>query len=464
MLNKYLSLITQTNPSAMWKFVRNVLHWTSLPIKLFLIGMLGLFGIVYNKLKYKKRPPEPRNLSLEQKQKRLDKIIKFLPVLKNDNYDLYLPRHPFTAGSFNGADHSTDHQLLRQGQYVFLMSKLGKRTQQMDQTLARFIQSKHLMRGYKWDYNKMEFIDNKRSVSGDMLIGLCLALLDAPKTKIDQKQLDLAGDAGLIVPPSSADFLFEKFDTLVNNIIENDYALLEGQEPTDEPYKTIWNERLKAADMREEKIQMKSSRAMWQPGLETTGAQALTLLAALKVNAKKNKSKLSEKEYWNVFYKKGYALLSLLPTAYLPNRRGYFNDHNCVNSLYVLLRLADTKLEKFVYKFALRYVFNLSKAWYNPYFTGLVSEVAPELVSSEYVAQVREYLYEEDPIIWIEDNNKGIQTNYVPIPLGLLKHSEFAYGDKQDVYNVQNTGTRVFTGLSELASMVLMEPEIKSLK
>jgi hypothetical protein len=445
-MNKYIKLISSTTPSCLWKFTRTLLNWITIPIKLVVIGAIGVYGILYNKFKYKKRPPEIRDLSFEQKQARLKKILKYLPVLKNDQYELYLPRQPLKSGSFNGADHNTDHQLLRQGQYVFLMSKLGRRTPQMENALSHFMQGPYLLRGYKWDYQNKRFINNAQSTSGDMLLGLCLAMLDT----------NLANE--------TQSMLLEKFDQLVSGIVDNDYALLEGSVPKEEPYISLYNEQLKKYDMREEKVKLKSSRAMWQPGLETVGAQALTLLAALKTNAKKNKSKSSEKEYWNVFYKQGYALLSLLPTCYLPNKRGYFNDHNCVNALYILLKLADTKFERLVYKFALRYVFLLSKSWYNSYFVGLIHEVAPELLSEQYIADVCDYLYEEDPLSWTLDNAQTIQSFVSPIPLGTVAHSEFAYGDKLDRYNVNGTGERVFTGLSELAAMVLLDDDYKDMK
>jgi hypothetical protein len=441
MLNKYLEIVTDVKTNVFKNIIRDILHWITIPIKLLLIGSLGIYGIIYNRVKYKKRPPVPRRLNKTQKTQRLQKILKFLPVLKNEFYELYLPRNKFTD-VLNGSNHSPDHQLLRHGQYVFLMSKLGKRTPLMDYALSQFIQGNYLARGYTWDYKENKFTFNMKSTSGDMILGLSLAMLDTDLTK------------------SSQDELMEKYDQLVSNMVEFDYALLEGQEPTDEPYKTLWNKRLKEASLRPEAVRMKSSRAMFQPGLETVGAQALTILAALKTNAKKNKSKSSNDEYWKLFYKKGYALLSLLPTAYLPNRRGYFNEANCTHALYILLKLADTKLEKFVYKFALRYVFNLSKSWYNLYFIGLVKEVAPDLISEEYLQQAKEYLYEEDPIIWTYTDSVGLKTDNVPVPLGLLKHSEFAYGDKLDQYNQQGTGDRVFTGLSELAAMVLLEDEI----
>lgn len=446
MFKQYVKLISNTNPSTAWKIVRSVLHWITIPIKLLLIGLLGVFGIIYNRLAYKKRPPELRDFSLKQKQDRLKRILKTLPVVQNEAYDLYLPRNKITD-VVNGANHVPDHQCLRQGLYVLLMSKLGKRTFQMDNSLAQFISDgRFLLRGYKWDFEQNKFINNGQSVSGDMLLGLCLGMLDTDMTNPNQ------------------DFLIESYDQLIASIIENDYSLIEMDRPKDAPYNELYDEQLKLLKNRKEEVKIKSSRGMWQPGLETVGAQALTILAALKVGAKKVKNREAEKEYWKLFFRQGYALLALIPTTYLPNRRGYFNDANCINALYVLLKLSDSKLERAVYKFALRYVFNLSKSWYNPYFTGLVKEVAPELISEKYLKDIREYLYEEDPSIYCTDNATAIQSKLVPIPLSLLNYSEFPYESKQDFYIVQGTGNAVRSGLGELAAMVLLEPDLEKLK
>lgn len=446
MFKQYVKLISNTAPSKSWLIIRAILHWLTIPLKLLLIGILGVFGIIYNRVAYKKRKPELRDFSLKQKQDRLKRILKTLPVVKNDQFDLYLPRNKMTD-VLNGGNHVTDHQCLRQGLYVLLMTKLGKRTFQMDNALTQFISDgRFLLRGYKWDFENNKFINNAQSVSGDMLLGLCLGMLDTDQTNPAQ------------------DFLIESYDQLISSIIDNDYALIEMERPKDTPYNELYDEQLKALKQRKEDVRIKSSRGMWQPGLETVGAQALTILAALQVGAKKVKNRDAEKEYKLLFYKYGYGLLALLPTAYLPNRRGYFNDANCINALYTLLRLTSNPLERFVYKFALRYVFNLSKSWYNPYFTGLVKEVAPELVSDKHLIETREYLYEEDPSIYAMDNAAQLQSKLVPIPLSLLNSSEFPYESKQDYYIVQGTGTAVRTGLGDLAAMVLLEQDLDKIK
>ncbi len=432
-MKKYIKHIVNPSPTKLWQVTRFVLHWVTLPIKLVIMSLIGIFGIIYNKVRYTKRQIYPQHLNLQDRSKRLQKVLKYLPVLKNEFYNLYLPRNEL-GDTLDGTNHSSDHQLLQHGRYVFLMSKINRQTPQMIYALEQFLHNKMLARGYKWDYEQNKFIHNFRSVSGDMLLGLCLSLLSAK----DNEDFDL---------------LLEKFDILMAGIVQNDYALLEGQLPTDEPYKSIYQELGLNP-------KMKSSRAMWQPGAETTGAQALTILAALKVNHKINRTLSSGREYNKLFFKYGYGLLSLIPTCYLPKRRGYFNDCNCIQALYILLKLSDTKLEKFVYKFALRYVFNLSKSWYNLYFIGLIKEVAPELLDEKYLNTAKDFLYESEPVVFTADNAKTTQIFKAPIPIDLVNHSEFAFQDKLDHVKIADTGDVVHSGLSELAAMVLLDDEL----
>src|SRR5690606_39758278 len=84
---------------------------------------------------------------------------------------------------------------------------------------------------------------------------------------------------------------------------------------------------------------------MFHPGLECTGSSAITLLAALKVGSKILKSKTHKETYNKLFWKYGYGFLSLFPTTFIPSKRGYFNDHNCMVAAYILAKLADRSEE-----------------------------------------------------------------------------------------------------------------------
>jgi hypothetical protein len=65
--DKYLEIVTDVKTNIFKNIIRDTLHWISLPIKLLLIGCLGIYGILYNKFKYKKRPPVARRLNKTQK-------------------------------------------------------------------------------------------------------------------------------------------------------------------------------------------------------------------------------------------------------------------------------------------------------------------------------------------------------------------------------------------------------------
>src|SRR5690606_22888301 len=107
---------------------------------------------------------------------------------------------------------------------------------------------------------------------------------------------------------------------------------------------------------------------------------ALTILASLRIASKVTDSSVCRKEYNNLLWRYGYGLLSLAPTAYIDSQRGYFNDHNCLISLYALFRLADSPLGKLFWALPMVYVWTLSRHWYNGYFTGLVRECIPWLI------------------------------------------------------------------------------------
>jgi len=103
-----------------------------------------------------------------------------------------------------------------------LMTKLGKRTFKMDNALTQFISDgRFLLRGYKWDFEQNKFVNNVQSTSGDMLLGLCLGMLDTDQTNPAQ------------------DFLIESYDQLISSIIDNDYSLIEMEEPFPFPLQNL---------------------------------------------------------------------------------------------------------------------------------------------------------------------------------------------------------------------------------
>jgi len=433
-IDKYTRFILKVDTPKYWKVIRFILHWVTIPFKLALIGTLGLYQILKHKTD-KPRSLDSLEVTEKTKQDFVEKTLNLMPVMHSQSLSLYVNRQPYSM-PIDGTHHNPDHQLSRHATFCFIMGKLGLRTYEMDRALWMHMQGKYLARGYSWNSVEQTIEFNIGSTSGDMLCGLNLAMLD-----------------------TDDDVLIERFDVLINHIIDNDYALLEGRRPgKEEPGQLLWDELLKANYGREEKINMKSVRGMWQPGLETVGAQALTILSALKV-ADKMGIQSAKKAYRKLLYKYGYGVLSLFPTAYVDSKRGYFNDHNCIISLYVLARLSTSRFEKFFWKLPMMYVWNLSKHWYNPYFTGLVREVYPELVSDEYLKKCQAYLYEEEPncySYYLATTIKGV----APVFHNELHEDEFSPDIKRDYRMASvNETTKIRTGLGFLASAVMLESD-----
>lgn len=439
LLLKYNELILRTNPNKAWKATRFFLHWITLPLKLAIIGSLGLFQIVRKKITVK-QTPVPAIPTLETKKAYFNKILARLPVFNNQEIQLYTTRVPYRDIA-NGSNHNTDHQCARQGTYAFLMDKLGMRNEQIDSAVNIHMQNKWLCRGYSRNPYEDEMVYNVKTVSGDMLCGLNMSMMGNPD--------DLAKD---------------KYEILINTIIDSDYALLAHDSPDDET-QPIYDELLKEAGMRREAIKMKSARGMWQPGLETVGAQALTLLASLRVGDKVCKSPAAKKEYKKMLWLYGYGLLSIFPTAYIDSQRGYFNDHNCIISLYTLSRLADSKLGKIFWKIPMLYVWMLSRHWYNGYFTGLLNEVHPGTVSDKYVETCKAYLYQEEPNAYNYLNQMTEKSVTEPVKYNNLDQDEFSPDIKRNITVIPTlTDTQPFkTGLGFIAEAIMLEKNPKDL-
>jgi hypothetical protein len=336
----------------------------------------------------------------------------------------------------NGTNHNDDHQASRQGAYHFVMDKLGLVTEEIVNGSRMHIQQKWLTRGYKYDPYKNEYSFNVHTVSGDMLCGLNLAALVTPNG-------------------------FDEYDQLIESIIENDYSLLQGIQPeVDQPGHEEYKQLLKRNDYRFERVNFKSDKGMWQPGLETFGNQALTILAALRINEIKNGNRNAGKHYRKLLWNYGYGLLSLFPTAYFDKQRNYSNDYNCLMSLYVLSKLSKSKWGKLFWKIPMYYVWSLSKHWYNGYFTGLVRDCYPKLISDKYIAKCEAYLYQEEPNPYAWYGCKEEIVKEVPVKYNDLNADEFSV--RHDQKSTNGLG-QVKIGLGFLACAVMLEKDPKKL-
>jgi hypothetical protein len=467
---KYIDLILDTKPGLAWKSVRFVIHWITLPIKLLLIGGLGMYQIFRQELFVRRRmaPPSP---TLDVKQKHLLHVINKLPVYTNSEkkLQLYVNRVPYTDNP-TGFNHNTDHQAARHGVYAFAMRRLGLNNELIDNALSLHMRNGKLARGYRWDQVDKAIIMNYNTVSGDMLIGASMGMMDIKKEIIfSQEDPDKILDV-------QANYLFEAYDVMLENIINNDYALLEGSRPEDgDINQAMWDRIQKYNEKAINPLTMKSLRACWQPGLETVGAQALTILAAVRIGDKIIGASYAKKEYKKLLWRYGYGLLSLIPTAFTQDRRGYFNDSNCMQALYILSRLADGKLGRLFWKIPMMYVWLLSRKWHNPFFTGLLEDAHPGTVSEKYIDATKAYLYEEEPNLthYFEGSMDLVPKEY-PVKFNEMNQQEFMVDEPQTKMfkppydeglrvNPMWAVPRYRTGLGFLISMVMLEKNPKEL-
>lgn len=452
MLNKlYITyakfILRLDNVPKYWIYLRFILHWLTIPLKLVVIGSLGMYQIIYQTLFFKTRKTE--QVDSQKKAKYFKMMLQKLPIFRDVNSELYVNRVPYYERP-NGTNHNIDHQCLRQGTYTFLMGKIDRRNAAQEISLSKHMKNGILLRGYNSNGD-----ENKATVSGDMLCGMSLAMLDVKSGAIE----------GVIAKGTTGDTLRDKFDEVVNSIIENDFALLEGTQPEDGPERSVWDDELKLVKD-STLIRMKSARGMWQPGLETAGAQALTLLAAVRIADKKCGSLVPKRVYSKLLWRYGYGLLSLFPTAFIQSKRGYYNEHNCMNSAYILAKLADSKLGKLFWTLPMIYMFLLSYKWRNGYFTGLLLDVAPYFTRllSYHKQECINNLYELEPIPYSREHGIEIPvTKDLPVPFSLMNQGEFHVEQvpKLLITKVDDEIIRTdncHSGLGFIAHAIMLEP------
>lgn len=425
-------LLLNTKPSTLWKVIRFFIHWLTLPLKIVLIGSLGLFQILKYSFKDKRKSHGSGNVKFSARN-----VFDSLPVMKHENYWLYLCRNS-TRHSLNGRHHNPDHQASRHGTYTFLATKLGLLNDNIVSGLGSHLLGNYICRGYTIDDIGMTHY-NMSSVSGDMLCGLALGLNCLPDKPLETK-----------------------YETLIASIVNNDYALKEFDNPMsgdDGILKEIFDERLKEVNYDKFELNMKSNRATWSPGIETVGAQALTVLAALRVSDAKFNDPLARKHYKKLLWKYGYGLLSLFPTAYIDSRRGYFNEHNCIMALYILAKNAKYKLFWFL---PMLYVWALSKHWNNMYFTGLFVDAYPFMKKylTNHIEECETYLSEveslNDVITRFSDVQElGAEVN--PVPIDIVYDDEFYPDIRRDVFTIPLGDNKHYTGLGFLADLTMLE-------
>lgn len=472
---KYVKFILSVTPPTWWVIVRFVLHWLTIPLKLLLIGGNSFYQQVryYRKVEERLLPELP-DRDTQKRYTRL--ILKKLPLFrkKEDGFvvsELYVNRVPYTdlAGP-TGLNHNFDHQCSRHGTYTFLMSKIGKRSEPIDRALGEHVIDGKLMRGYN-----AEGKQNDATVSGDMLLGYTLGAMNAVTAKVDEKLLALRGFINLA--HTAGDAVIDNLNQVVTHILKNDYAMTESfYGPEDGPEKSLYDE-LKAKHKTAYAFKMKSARGMFQPGLETVGAQTLTILAATRASAVLGRSRGAEKAYKKLLWRFGYGLLALVPTTYIQTKRVYFNDHNCMIAAYVLTKLSPTKAGKFFWTLSMLYTWSLSRKQKNGYFTGLLLDASPwlEKYLSKQKEECKRYIYEAMPYNFSQDNGVEVPAltdagnYYLPVPFNQMNQQEF-HPDQEHKVLVKKVETpegpefyytdNHLSGLGWLAHAVMLDPEL----
>lgn len=436
LLDKYHRLVLNTKPSKTWKVIRFFIHWLTLPIKLAFIGGLGIYQIIAKSFIKNRYPPylhtgaPPRVF--------FGHVFVNLPVVEAEESNLYATRVPLYQTP-DGSNHVTDHQCARHGTYVFLKRKLGLDVSKEETALGMHMQGPWLVRGFKKNPVD-ETVFNIASVSGDMLCGLNLGMLD-----------------------TTSEDLKDKYYELIHAIIDNDYSLLAHDIPeSDEAGYEMYMDKYRASFQQPNLVDMKSYKGRWEPGLDVVGAQAVTVLAALRIGDKVARSIDAKKHYKKLLWQYGYGILSLFPTTYIDSKRGYFNDHNVMASLYVLSKLADSRAGKLFWKAAMVYTWALSKHWYNSYFTGLLNDAHPGTVNEKYIQDCQAYLFEEAPRLYAYDTGAAqtVSTD-VPVPFNLQAEDEFAPDMAQNL--ITTDGLRVRAGLGYMAHAVMITKDPKEL-
>lgn len=401
--NKYTQFIRKTKPTEFWKKIRFILHWASLFPKLFITLLWSLCMLIYM-MTWKTR----KTKTIFNKRSLIARVLNHLPLYTDNGIQLYCCGVPYYS-SVDGSNHEITNQVAKHGIYHFLMNHLKISNGEMAKaTQLHMYDYRWLARGYR--INTLKQLEcNFNSPSSSELLGVALATSN-----------------------SSCELLKETYERLIVTILDNDYSLLDA---SNKP--------------------IKSEKGMFQPGLEVTGKDALTILAALKVAAKSGLTD-ARHAYDTLIRKYGYGLLSLFPLTFTPWRRNYFNDNNCMIAAYLLTKYAKGKWAKRYWSFVMLYIWALSYKWYNGWFTGLINSVSPGLISETYTTDCKEFLYESDPLHYTNCDGKTIKPDIYPVRLDQIDEGNFL-GEAE--HRIVLGGERKKTGLGWLAYAIMLDTE-----
>lgn len=378
-VKKYQKTRLQVVPSKSWNIMRLVMLWAVLPFKVIYNMILTAYAIFQNRKTVEKVLPANPKVIL------IDREIKSLPTWFTPSFSTYITK--LDDKEADGKNHKIEDHTEQNALYMFTLGQLaeGKSILNQETVSKGFMLAMHttghLSNGFKYDTHGLFFHDVK-STPAETLSAVTLA-----------------------ANSSSIPSVLDKYDQMIQQVIDNDFALLEYEEPEDAVAKEAWLEKTPG------KRKLKSVNAMFQPDPSLTGTKALILLAALKVAGKtigvdKAGNPEARGAYIDLLWKKGYALLSAFPTA------GKV-DSAAMAALYVLAKNSTGK-ELAVWKLAMKNQQALAKnSELDAVFTGLLFDAFPDLMKSD--ANKRHVLYLNRLVDRTEVSCLGDMMSYVMV-------------------------------------------------
>lgn len=453
MIKRYV--LKTIKPNKLWKTIRFVLHWISLPLKVSKNLILGVFTRIVA-LSSKKRTISSVNYKqLDLRQQYFNSLLKKLPVLKGSGLKVYAPRVPLDKPT-NGSTHVSQNQTKLQALLVFLSSELGIHDEQLVNGLTNSFLGGFLTNGFTVN-SENKAVNNIQSADDLLLSSVSLAIATLNVKKMSSN-VEIDGEK--YVPLSGVEFVLrEKYEILILKIFEDyDMSFLEGATPEDETAKKLFKELIKQSEGDVNLIMMKSHLGMFQPGLELSSKNALAILAALKVTGVKLRSIAARKYYNKLLWKYGYGILGAFTNPKEKNLSEML-------SLYTLSLLSTNFLGKLYWRLAMKWTWGHTKHKYNALFTGLLNKSHEKAVSQKYLDTCRANLYEEEPRNYGFNTVGSVvanKTKEYPVKYNNSFESEFM--ESQDlVVNLDIVDERVKTGLGWLLQALVLEEDPKKL-
>ncbi len=438
------------NPSLKWQYFRLTLHWISLPFKVLFNFINGSFIIIKNNLNFKIRSTI-FNASLELKQQYFNKILNSLPILRTEAFKLYASGVPLKKIP-DGYNHDNNRQLINQGILQFLFGQLNVIDEGLVSGTSLLISEYTLGLGIKLNPIDNTLITNVLSSNIECLSSLNIAMLS------NQVKYNTILEDSYINTTRGEDIFRERYERLVVNIIEhNDMSLLEGASPVDKFALKLYKEKLSELNGNSDYLLMKSHKSIMSPGIELTGKNALSLLAAVRIVEKKLKKRSWIKLYNSLIWKQGYGLLSLFSSS-----NSNENHLSRMTDLYVLSKLSDSPAGRYFWKCAMKFTWLLTKHTYNGFYTGLLEKAHPNSVNQDYINKCINFLCEEEPRNFSYGNTVSHNTKIYPIKFNKQNDLGQKFNNNDEVFvDIESERTR--NGLEFLANLIMLERNPRTL-